>query len=100
MRSTSSPVTLATMRGTGNAGSVLVFDDRIYHAWWGEKIFGLRDEYDYDSHANVSLAANLKGKLFLVHGEMDDNVTPHHTMRLVDAYVSALADPIEGIVIP
>jgi len=67
-------------------------DDRIYHAWWGEKIFGLRDEYDYDSHANVSLAAKLKGKLFLVHGEMDDNVTPHHTMRLVDALIKENKD--------
>ena len=67
-------------------------DDRIYHAWWGEKIFGLKDEYDYDSHANASLAANLKGKLFLVHGEMDDNVTPHHTMRLVDALIKENKD--------
>jgi dipeptidyl aminopeptidase/acylaminoacyl peptidase len=74
-------------------------DDRIYHAWWGEKIFGLKDEYDFDSHANASLAANLKGKLFLVHGEMDDNVTPHHTMRLVDALIKANKD-FDLLVVP
>lgn len=62
-------------------------DDAIYHAWWGEKFFGLKDEFDYDSHKNAALAANLKGKLLLVHGDMDDNVTPHHTMRLVDALI-------------
>lgn len=67
-------------------------DDKTYHAWWGEKFFGRPDEFDYDAHANASLAGNLTGKLFLVHGEMDDNVTPHQTMRLVDALIAANKD--------
>jgi dipeptidyl aminopeptidase/acylaminoacyl peptidase len=67
-------------------------DDRLNHQWWGEKFFGLVDEFDYERHANVSLAANLKGKLFLVHGEMDDNATPHGTLRLVEALITANKD--------
>jgi dipeptidyl aminopeptidase/acylaminoacyl peptidase len=67
-------------------------DDAMYHSWWGEKYYGLADEFDYRAHANVSLVENLKGKLFLAHGEMDDNVTPHHTMRLVDALIAANKD--------
>ncbi|HET7571244.1 MAG TPA: DPP IV N-terminal domain-containing protein [Gaiellaceae bacterium] len=67
-------------------------DDRINHAWWGEKFFGLADEFDYERHANNALVERLKGKLFLVHGEMDDNATPHGTLRLVDALIRANKD--------
>jgi dipeptidyl-peptidase-4 len=67
-------------------------DDRAYHAWWGEKFFGLAEEYDYTSHANKALAEKLRGRLLLVHGEMDDNVTPHQTMGLVDALIAANKD--------
>jgi dipeptidyl aminopeptidase/acylaminoacyl peptidase len=67
-------------------------DDEVYHSWWGEKFYGMADEFDYRAHANTSLVDNLKGKLFLVHGEMDDNVTPHLTMRLVDALIAANKD--------
>jgi dipeptidyl-peptidase-4 len=35
------------------------------------------------------LAANLKGNLLLVHGEIDNNVHPANTMRLVDALIKA-----------
>jgi dipeptidyl aminopeptidase/acylaminoacyl peptidase len=38
---------------------------------------------------NAELAANLKGALLLVHGEMDNNVHPANTMRLVDALIKA-----------
>jgi dipeptidyl aminopeptidase/acylaminoacyl peptidase len=74
-------------------------DDALYHSWWGEKFYGLADEFDYAAHANVSLVDNLKGKLFLVHGEMDDNVTPHLTMRLVDALMKAHKD-FDLLVVP
>lgn len=67
-------------------------DDRIYHAWWGERFYGPRDEFDFDPHANVTLVDNLKGKLLLAHGGMDDNVTPHLTLRLVEALIKANKD--------
>jgi dipeptidyl aminopeptidase/acylaminoacyl peptidase len=38
---------------------------------------------------NAELAANLKGHLLLVHGDMDNNVHPAGTMRLVDALMKA-----------
>ena len=74
-------------------------DDAMYHSWWGEKYYGLADEFDYEAHANWSLVENLRGKLFLVHGEMDDNVTPHLTMRLVDALIKANKD-FDLLIIP
>jgi dipeptidyl aminopeptidase/acylaminoacyl peptidase len=38
---------------------------------------------------NPDLAANLKGKLLLVHGDMDNNVHPANTIRLADALIKA-----------
>lgn len=38
---------------------------------------------------NAELAANLKGHLLLVHGEIDNNVHPANTMRLADALIKA-----------
>ena len=38
---------------------------------------------------NAELAANLKGHLLLVHGEVDNNVHPANTMRLADALIKA-----------
>ena len=67
-------------------------DNRINHSWFGEKFFGLSDEFDFEKQANVSIAGNLKGKLLLFHGEMDDNALPYATMRLVDALIKANKD--------
>jgi dipeptidyl-peptidase 4 len=39
--------------------------------------------------ANHELAANLKGRLLLVHGDMDNNVHPAGTIRLIDALIKA-----------
>jgi dipeptidyl aminopeptidase/acylaminoacyl peptidase len=38
---------------------------------------------------NAELAENLKGALLLVHGDMDNNVHPANTIRLVDALIKA-----------
>jgi dipeptidyl-peptidase-4 len=38
---------------------------------------------------NSELAVNLKGRLLLVHGDMDNNVHPANTIRLVDALIKA-----------
>lgn len=74
-------------------------DDRMYHAWWGERFFGFLDEFDYDSRANASMVEHLAGKLLLIHGEMDDNVTPHLTMRLMDALMRANKD-FDQLIVP
>jgi dipeptidyl aminopeptidase/acylaminoacyl peptidase len=49
----------------------------------------LRGTDNFARAANKSMAASLKGKLFLVHGDMDDNVHPANTIALVDALVKA-----------
>jgi dipeptidyl aminopeptidase/acylaminoacyl peptidase len=67
-------------------------DNRVNHAWWGEKFWGLTDSFDFEAQSNLSLADRLEGKLFLIHGEMDDNAVPHGTMRLVDALIAANKD--------
>ncbi len=46
-------------------------------------------KYDIKVPTNAELAPNLKGHLMLVHGEIDNNVHPANTMRLVDALVKA-----------
>jgi len=72
-------------------------DNRNYEDDWGEKWQGLLVENgdgttNYDNQANQLLAENLKGKLLLAHGTMDDNVPPYNTMLVVDALIEANKD--------
>ena len=66
-------------------------DQRGYIALWGELYHGLMDPdgANYIQQATTTHAANLKGKLLLIHGEMDDNVSPALTMQVVDALIKA-----------
>ena len=68
-------------------------DQRSYWAEWGERFHAwpVNDE-TYLSQANAPLAANLKGKLLLAHGDMDDNVHVAMTMQMVDALIAANKD--------
>jgi dipeptidyl aminopeptidase/acylaminoacyl peptidase len=50
------------------------------------------NEVSYVSQSNSSIAKNLKGRLLLVHGDMDDNVHPSLTMLCVDALIRANRD--------
>lgn len=45
--------------------------------------------YEIKVPTNIELAPNLKGKLLLVHGDMDNNVHPGNTIRLVNALIKA-----------
>ncbi len=70
-------------------------DNRNYEDDWAEKWIGLDDAANkkaYDDQANESIAKNLKGKLMLVHGTMDDNVPPSNTLLVVDALMKAGKD--------
>ncbi|MFI0423990.1 DPP IV N-terminal domain-containing protein [Spongiactinospora sp. 9N601] len=67
-------------------------DQRLYHALWGESYDGPVDAEVYARSANTEIADRLQGRLLLVHGEMDDNVTPHLTMRLADRLIAANKD--------
>lgn len=69
-------------------------DQRLYEDDWGERYQGLllktADGSDnYEQEANQSMAKNLKGKLLLAHGTMDNNVPPDNTLLVVDALIKA-----------
>ena len=72
-------------------------DNRGYEDDWAEKWQGLLVKKpdgtsNYDDQANQNHAANLKGKLLLAHGTMDDNVPPNNTLLVVDALIKANKD--------
>lgn len=93
-------------------------DNNIYNQWWGETHHGVKEikkkvkvkkedeevngegypEEEKDSikisykasiPVNQDLAKNLEGHLLLVHGDIDNNVHPGNSIRLVDALIKA-----------
>ena len=72
-------------------------DQRNYEDDWGERYQGLlvrgpNGTDSYEVEANQTLARNLKGKLLLAHGTMDNNVPPDNTYLVVDALIKANKD--------
>jgi dipeptidyl aminopeptidase/acylaminoacyl peptidase len=80
-------------------------DQRLYEDDWGERYQGLLRRLggahqtggtepmdSYEAEANQTLAKNLKGKLFLLHGMMDDNVPPQNTYVVMEALIKANKD--------
>jgi dipeptidyl-peptidase 4 len=71
-------------------------DNRVYEDDWGERYLGLETRgpngSNYDDQANQNLAKNLKGKLLLAHGTLDDNVPPQNTTVVADALIKANKD--------
>lgn len=83
-------------------------DNNVYNRWWSETHNGVketvnkvtemgedsveveREEITFDGpiETNTSLAANLQGKLLLVHGSRDNNVHPANTLRLVEELIN------------
>jgi dipeptidyl aminopeptidase/acylaminoacyl peptidase len=79
-------------------------DNRNYEDDWGERYIGLltkdaNGKSNYEDQANQNHAKNLKGKLLLVHGTMDDNVPPSNTLLVVDALIKNNKD-FDLIMIP
>lgn len=64
-------------------------ENRSYEDDWGERYIGLMDKDNYEKQANPANAKNLKGKLLLAHGGMDDNVPPYNTYLMADALIKA-----------
>ena len=77
-----------------NAGN---HDNSVYNRWWSEKHHGVKENisekgdttFSYMIDKNPDLAKNLKGKLLLIHGEIDNNVHPSNTLRVVNALIKA-----------
>jgi dipeptidyl-peptidase-4 len=70
-------------------------DNRSYNIYWAEKYQGLlrRDTVkkndNFTASANKTYAANLRGHLLLMHGDVDDNVHPANTLQLIDQLTEA-----------
>jgi dipeptidyl aminopeptidase/acylaminoacyl peptidase len=80
--------------GVSQAGN---HDNRVYEDDWAEKWQGLLEKKpdgttNYDGQANQNFAKNLKGKLLLAHGSMDNNVPFYSTLLVVDALIKANKD--------
>ncbi|WP_240755263.1 S9 family peptidase [Pedobacter sp. SYP-B3415] len=67
-------------------------DNRNYEDDWGDRYNGPISDEAYAAQANQTYAANLKGKLMLAHGMMDDNVPPYNTLLVVEALEKANKD--------
>ncbi|MFQ5680042.1 MAG: alpha/beta hydrolase family protein [Gemmatimonadota bacterium] len=69
----------------------------VYNANWSEKHHGIREVVDdsghvsfqYEIETNPELASHLKGHLLLTTGDIDNNVHPANTLRMVDALIKA-----------
>ncbi len=79
-------------------------DQRDYEDDWAEKWAGLEVKNadgtsNYDSQANQNFVKNLKGKLLLAHGSMDNNVPLNNTLLVVEALIKANKD-FDLLIIP
>jgi dipeptidyl aminopeptidase/acylaminoacyl peptidase len=72
-------------------------DNSVYNRWWSEKHDGVKEvtgedgkvTFQYDIDKNQDIAANLKGHLLLITGDIDNNVHPSGTYRVIDALIRA-----------
>jgi dipeptidyl-peptidase-4 len=72
-------------------------ENNIYNRPWSEKHHGVKEitdkdgnvQFEYQIEKNSEIARNLKGHLLLSTGDIDDNVHPGNTFRLVDALIKA-----------
>lgn len=74
-------------------------DNRMDKASWNEQWMGYPVGPQYAENSNIENAHRLRGKLFLIVGEMDNNVPPESTMRFVDALIKAGKD-FDLLVVP
>ena len=72
-------------------------ENNIYNRWWSETHHGIKEVADKDNNIhfeytidkNSEIAKNLKGHLMLTTGDIDDNVHPGNTYRLMNALIRA-----------
>ncbi|MDB5125493.1 MAG: peptidase [Mucilaginibacter sp.] len=72
-------------------------DNSVYNRWWSEKHNGVKETitpkgdttFQYTIDKNPELAKNLKGYLMLSTGDIDNNVHPANTIRLMNALIKA-----------
>ena len=64
-------------------------DFRMEKDWWPEMYMGWPVDSSYHLVSNITMAGNLKGKLLITHGGIDENVNPSATFKLAEALVNA-----------
>ena len=72
-------------------------ENNVYNRWWSEKHHGVKEvtdkdgnvKYEYSIEKNSEIAANLKGRLLITTGDIDNNVHPANTLRLAAALIKA-----------
>ncbi|MCD8539900.1 MAG: S9 family peptidase, partial [Leadbetterella sp.] len=72
-------------------------ENNIYNRWWSERHHGVTEKvspkgdttFAYLIEKNTELAKNLKGKLMLSTGDIDNNVHPANTIRMAEALIKA-----------
>ena len=72
-------------------------ENNIYNRWWSEKHHGVKEitddkgnvSFEYNIDKNTELAKNLKGKLLICTGDIDNNVHPANTIRMANALIKA-----------
>ncbi|MEU3775813.1 DPP IV N-terminal domain-containing protein [Streptomyces sp. NPDC032472] len=86
---------------TYKAGAALSgsHEARHFNAGFVETYDGTDNSEAWARTSNVDLADRLAGKLLLIHGEMDDQVHPDHTLRLADRLIAAGKD-FELLIVP
>ncbi len=62
-------------------------DHRMEKAWWPEMYMGWPVDSAYHQQSNITMAGNLKGKLLITHGGIDENVNPSATFKLAEALI-------------
>lgn len=72
-------------------------ENNIYNRWWSERHHGVTEKvspkgdttFSYAIEKNTELAKNLKGRLLLATGDIDNNVHPANTIRMAEALIKA-----------
>jgi len=64
-------------------------DFRMEKDWWPEMYMGWPVDSTYHKVSNITMAGNLKGKLLITHGGIDENVNPSATFKLAEALIRA-----------
>src|SRR5690606_523181 len=80
--------------GVSSAGN---HENNIYNRNWSERHHGVAEKisakgdttFSYAIEKNTELAHNLKGRLLLATGDIDNNVHPANTIRMAEALIKA-----------
>lgn len=72
-------------------------ENNIYNRWWSEQHHGVLEvvsekgdtTFKYSIDRNSQIAKNLRGRLLLVTGDIDNNVHPANTLRMANALIRA-----------